>query len=221
MPKETFFNLAKEKQERILSAARIEFSRADLKDASVNQIIKLADIPRGSFYQYFEDKEDLYFYYLSNLGKQTKMNFETAFKESRGDFFVAVELFSTTFMTMILEGPDKEFYGHVFTGMDFHSSDKALPFNHPPHPHRGGPKELPEFLKTVDFEKLKLESPEELMILFKLVMTIFVHTIAEAYKPQEDGTQLSKEEVLRRFNLRLNWLKYGAYQKPISGKEEK
>lgn len=62
MPKETFFHLTDEKKSRIMSAAKKEFSRVPLSEASIARIIKDAEIPRGSFYQYFEDKEDLYFY---------------------------------------------------------------------------------------------------------------------------------------------------------------
>ena len=50
MPTQTFFNLPKDKQQRLLDAAATEFSRAPLKDASINNIIKLAEISRGSFY---------------------------------------------------------------------------------------------------------------------------------------------------------------------------
>lgn len=59
MPKTTFFHLSEEKQSRLLNAAKNEFSRTSLKEASIANIVKLAEIPRGSFYQYFENKEDL------------------------------------------------------------------------------------------------------------------------------------------------------------------
>ena len=49
-----------------------EFSRLPLKDASIANIIKDAEIPRGSFYQYFENKEDLYYYYFHTLKKNSQ-----------------------------------------------------------------------------------------------------------------------------------------------------
>jgi len=70
MPTRTFFNLSQEKQQRLLEAARLEFSRVPLYEASISKIIANADIPRGSFYQYFNDKEDLYYYYADYLRKQ-------------------------------------------------------------------------------------------------------------------------------------------------------
>ena len=64
MPKQTFFHLPEEKKKRLLEAARVEFSRVPLKDSSIANIVKIAEIPRGSFYQYFESKEDLLRIYL-------------------------------------------------------------------------------------------------------------------------------------------------------------
>ncbi len=64
MPSQTFFNLTEEKQAKVLEAAVTEFSRVPYDKASINQIIKQADISRGSFYMYFEDKDDLALYLI-------------------------------------------------------------------------------------------------------------------------------------------------------------
>jgi len=64
MPTAQFFKLEKDKQARILAAAVKEFSTVPYNDASINRIIKTADISRGSFYLYFADKEDLLFHLL-------------------------------------------------------------------------------------------------------------------------------------------------------------
>ena len=61
MPKQTFFNLPEGKRKTLMNAAEKEFARVPLAKASISNIIKDANIPRGSFYQYFENKEDLYF----------------------------------------------------------------------------------------------------------------------------------------------------------------
>lgn len=60
MPTQTFLNLSEEKRTRIIDAAIIEFSNHQFGDVSVTKIIKKAEIPRGSFYQYFTDLKDLY-----------------------------------------------------------------------------------------------------------------------------------------------------------------
>lgn len=70
MPKSTFYNLSDEKKSRILDAALGEFSVRTFSQASLNQIIKNADIPKGSFYQYFDNKEDLYLYLMEVASKE-------------------------------------------------------------------------------------------------------------------------------------------------------
>lgn len=59
MPKSTFYRISEDKQKRIINAARNEFLSVPYSEVSINKIIKEADIPRGSFYQYFDGKEDL------------------------------------------------------------------------------------------------------------------------------------------------------------------
>jgi AcrR family transcriptional regulator len=72
MPKETFYNLSQEKANRIIEAALDEFANVSFDKASINKIIEAAGIPKGSFYQYFEDKKDLY-KFIINLSIERKM----------------------------------------------------------------------------------------------------------------------------------------------------
>ncbi|HSL43824.1 MAG TPA: TetR/AcrR family transcriptional regulator [Anaerolineales bacterium] len=74
MPKQTFFNLPEEKRETIVNAAVDEFAEYGLENASTNRIVKNSGIAKGSFYQYFEDKQDVFIYLLSVLEKE-KMDF--------------------------------------------------------------------------------------------------------------------------------------------------
>lgn len=64
VPKETFLKLSKEKQQKVLDAAKKEFARVPIENVSIKNIVEDADIARGSFYQYFESKEDLLRIYL-------------------------------------------------------------------------------------------------------------------------------------------------------------
>lgn len=62
MPKETFFRLKDEKQETVLRAAIHEFVKHGFERAKVSNIARKAGIAKGSIYQYFEDKKELYIY---------------------------------------------------------------------------------------------------------------------------------------------------------------
>lgn len=78
MPTSTFFNLPPPKREKVLHAAITEFARRPYGEVSLNRIIQAAEIPRGSFYQYFADKTDLFRYVIRRYDKML----ETAIMES-------------------------------------------------------------------------------------------------------------------------------------------
>ncbi len=72
MPKDTFFNLPEEKRNRIIDSAILEFSRMHYKKVTIDGIVGGAGIPKGSFYQYFKNKDDLYTYTFSQIGDRKK-----------------------------------------------------------------------------------------------------------------------------------------------------
>ncbi|MDL2233543.1 TetR/AcrR family transcriptional regulator [Ruminococcaceae bacterium OttesenSCG-928-L11] len=65
MPKQTFFNLPDAKREFIIQVAVAEFAERGYKEASITHIVQEAGIAKGSFYQYFEDKDDLYIHIVT------------------------------------------------------------------------------------------------------------------------------------------------------------
>ena len=87
MPKSTFYNLNIEKREKIEKAIRNEFGKKSFSKASISNIIEEANIPRGSFYQYFEDKEDAIKYVISNFIEMEKRQMKKILEENNGDIF--------------------------------------------------------------------------------------------------------------------------------------
>ena len=67
MPKQTFLNLPQKKRDIIIKAAIDEFAEYGLENASTNRIVKNSGIAKGSFYQYFEDKEDIFRHLMAVL----------------------------------------------------------------------------------------------------------------------------------------------------------
>lgn len=60
MARSRFDNLDPEKQEAILKAAGDEFAEKGFGAASINRIILMSGMSKGSVYYYFEDKADLF-----------------------------------------------------------------------------------------------------------------------------------------------------------------
>lgn len=92
MPKQTFFNLSERKRSRIIKLAVEEFAGRSFKLASLSRIVSRAGIAKGSIYQYFENKLDLYRWLVLEEGPRIK----TAFlgldaKKDGADFFGRAE----------------------------------------------------------------------------------------------------------------------------------
>jgi len=64
-----FNSLEPEKRERIINAALKEFARNGYKKASTNEIIKEAEISKGSLFNYFNSKKELYLFLLDYVVK--------------------------------------------------------------------------------------------------------------------------------------------------------
>ena len=90
MPTSTFFNLRPEKQERLLTAAAREFAAQPFHEASINSMIRAAGIPRGSFYMYFRDKEELFQYLVRESTEPLLLAFRELLTRSGGDLFDAI-----------------------------------------------------------------------------------------------------------------------------------
>lgn len=62
MPKDTFFNLPFEKQEKVMRSAISEILKCGFEKANVGDIAKNAGVAKGSLYQYFENKRELFIF---------------------------------------------------------------------------------------------------------------------------------------------------------------
>jgi AcrR family transcriptional regulator len=76
MPKPTFFNLPDEKRQPLIDIAIDEFAEHDYKNVSISRFVRRAGIAKGSFYQYFEDKKDLYLHLISMTMQEKTRFFE-------------------------------------------------------------------------------------------------------------------------------------------------
>jgi AcrR family transcriptional regulator len=74
MPTQTFWNLTPEKRKALIATAVEEFAANDYSGASISRIVKRAGISKGSIYQYFNDKHEL-FRYLVELSNRKRLEY--------------------------------------------------------------------------------------------------------------------------------------------------
>lgn len=91
MIKKTFYNLPEEKRQRVINAIVDEFAGTENDKVSINRIVQKANISRGSFYQYFDDKLDLVEVLIRSFIDMGINDVRRAIISSDGDIFYTFE----------------------------------------------------------------------------------------------------------------------------------
>ena len=195
MPKPTFFNLSEEKRKRIFNAAVKEFASRRFSEASINKIVKEAKIPWGSYYQYFDDKEDIYRYvYTEILRKKRDIVYNTEIVDLNSDAF---EICIQSVKASYEWGKANPEYNNVGLLMDIDFSDVAVE------------------LRTMANESLKklIERDKQRGLIRPEVDTeMIVEMIATLIVKEYFKTGHNKDLYLKKVNEIINIIKGGICQ---------
>jgi AcrR family transcriptional regulator len=107
MPKQTFFNLSEERKKEIMDAICRELSRHTYEHINLSNIVRETNMSRGSLYQYFDDKDDLYNYFYMEIARQ-KMTYFGSLMDPLLDisFFERIEKMYMLALKFIKEHPE-------------------------------------------------------------------------------------------------------------------
>lgn len=204
MPKETFLKLSKEKQQKIIKSAKKEFARAPIENVSIKNIVEDADIARGSFYQYFESKEDLLIYILKENSEKLNTKLKDKVKETNGDIFRLYIFLYDSMIEEFTNNPDQELFKQIFINLK--SSDENV-FD---LVKKTKPQDIIEYYEQIDKTKLNITNHEDLVIICDMLNAITRRAVIKNFKNK------SKEYCRKMFLKEIEYLKYG-----IEKKEEK
>ncbi|QGH33812.1 TetR family transcriptional regulator [Gracilibacillus salitolerans] len=203
MPNETFFNLPKEKKQKLLDALHREFTKSPLASASIAKIIEYAEIPRGSFYQYFTDKEDAYFYIFNQQTSLAMEKFICILQSNNGNLFdTCIE-----FYRLIVEEQEQfTFFRNALLNMNykieeslsgiFASKEKIDHFH--------------QIQEQLDLASLKVDKEEDLFQLMKMISAITFHNIIEKF-----SKDFPLEDAIHNYQTQLQFIKHGVLQQEI------
>ncbi|MCM3454010.1 TetR family transcriptional regulator [Heyndrickxia oleronia] len=197
MPKLTFFNLPEIKKQTLIHAAKQEFSRVPLFDASIANIVKAAGIPRGSFYQYFEDKEDAFFYLLNEHSKSKKQQFIFFLNKYDGDIFNTMAEF---YQLMIKDAEDLNFLKNAFLNMT-HKIERSFEKMVSDNESSGNFKEISSI---IDKEQLNITNDGELVHVLQIIMAVTLRNIVDNF-----AKDLPYEVAVKNYMIEINLLKKG------------
>lgn len=85
--KDKFFDLKKEKQDRIINGALKVFALNGYKKASTDEMVKEAGISKGLLFHYFESKKGVYVFVCRYAAKYLAMELSRAVAIQETDFF--------------------------------------------------------------------------------------------------------------------------------------
>lgn len=126
MPTLRFFNLPQDKQQRILKAAKKEFTNAILPKALVSNIVKEAKISRGSFYDYFESLEDLFIYLINKINSHGEKCFSSFLVKTNNNYFEALKLHYEHILDIFSTPENRQFNLNVFASLTLLSVEKNI-----------------------------------------------------------------------------------------------
>lgn len=106
MAKRTFRNLPESKQKQFLDVALKEFSQKDYDSASITHIVRVLGIAKGSVYQYFDDKRDLW-KYLKQYADERRLNWvKDLYRSDYPDFYAYFRAMQDKHRDFFLQDPD-------------------------------------------------------------------------------------------------------------------
>lgn len=201
MIKKTFYNLPYEKRKRITDAVIKEFMERPNEKVSINRIIKTAEISRGSFYQYFDDKVDLIEIITKTMFDESSNKAKEILKLSCGDLFVMyIKMF--------------DYFG------DYSSQKQTMKImRNIVDSFKANDDLVSEYLKNrfnialsnneiylmVDRENLKFQDNESVKCLIEILTQVLKNAIFDVFVAGRD-----REEVRERLIKKIDIIKQGA-----------
>ena len=204
MPSKTFFNLSQEKREKLLTASRAEFVRVPYDQVSINRIIQAAKIPRGSFYMYFTDKEDLFRFLMQEYLERFSTLLVDTLKQEKGDLFAMF----------------RRILDHTLDYRAGHTTDVQLDGLAQMLQRNMGMRnteifsmfcagdQLSRLIQYIDTSELDLTAPEDLTDMLHILFCVSVPFLLQCGHHTEDS------QLRRRFHNTLEILKHGLVKQP-------
>lgn len=204
MPSEAFFKLDEDKRKKIISAIKQEFEENSFDKASVNKIVENAGISKGSFWFYFENKEEAINYIIETYIEIEKEEAIKLLSENNGDIFECY----TKLYDFIKENKFEEFKRDLLTNIfkDLIINDEKITskFSGPNMPLLKALICDENFNNTINMQNFKNSSKEALISLIKILNYIMRSNIIDGIR----GI-ISEEKAKENFLREIEFLKRG------------
>lgn len=196
MIKQTFNNLTEGKRKELINIARKEFSDHPLHEATVSNIARDFGIARSSFYNYFDNIDDLFFYILNEYKLKIKIELENNLKQNNGDIFIT---FIDTF-NYIVDNINEGIIKNVFINSNSYVQNHILP-----SPETDEyTTEMKQLIKNINKKGYKMKDDEDMFLLLEILIDTIIQNIIHFFKQN-----LSKNIIKEKYKEKINIIKYG------------
>ncbi len=193
MPKQTFFNLKEEKKKKIEKALIKEFSNNTFEKASISNIIAEANIPRGSFYQYFEDKEDAIYYIINKYLEKEKNRIYQYLLKNKGDIFeTAINIYEDT-AKITEKNENEELFKNILQEL---KKNNINVFDE----HKKILKSQKTIEKMINKTELNIENEEDLQD-FLRILNVIIRAISMEVVLKKLTVEEGKQRIIREIEI--------------------
>lgn len=197
MPSDAFFRLPDVKREHLIQVLQEEIERAGYEGFSIPNVLRRSGISRGSFYQYFQNKDEIFLYLTSCYYQDILQYTVRLLEENGGDFFDAMEQSYRYAVRMLLYKESSTYRRNLFCNT--HVFELLWK---PEKRSEGLFVYLDKVRSIVDRSRLNVESAEEFNLLYGIVQSSAMKGLINIFL-----TRQTEEEVLADFLSRLALLK--------------
>ena len=200
MPSSRFFKLPDEKRSKILRAVHSELAEFPVDELSINRIIHSAGISRGSFYQYFKDKDDLLEYVFSDFRQVMTREIKASIERNQGDMFEVGMDILKKIVAMGSREENRRIFVNVFLYVKVAQSSLERVIADEEALVNG-------FVRYIDRSRLKFTSDEEVRELMKLGLALFKDSVCRCFADIDNAPA-----IMETFRKRIEIIKYGAWK---------
>lgn len=186
MPKQTFFNLNENKKNKIYKTLVFYFEKNQLKNATVKEIIDLLNLPRGSFYQYFESINDAYFYILENELSDIHISFIKLLKKSDMNLVKALDSFGEIISREIFDKNNYALYKNRYLSLDLDLESKWVLYWSKNN--------------NLDEKTISLYKNEKMEFIRSIIHSLIQRSFKESW---------DKRVFIEKYNQYIKWIKGG------------
>lgn len=199
----TFQNLKEDKKNRIIDAALEEFSLRPFNEASITNIVKNADISRGSFYQYFGNKENIYKYLVNYLYTKHRDELVDILLKNSGQLYPSLLEFYEHYIDALFESKYFAFYKNTFRYVNHYliGDEGVLSLR---NQSTNREEQQKQFMTIVSMDDLKAASSKEVLEYIYFLVNTIHHMVIDGFV-----NDLPIDEIKSRSYRAVDWLYYG------------